>query len=463
MSTTIAAPVGLYGADATAPEQRDALTGGDVPVAVYGLGKMGLPLATAFADVTGNVVGADVDPDVVASVNDGDAHVVGEPGLDERVAEMVERGALDAVADPTEAADRARVHVVIVPTLVTDESEPDLSVVRSVTRDVGTGLAAGDTVLFESTLPPRTCEDDLLPILEAESGLDAEEFGLAFCPERTLSGRALADIRDGHPKVVGGVDEESTRVAELVYGELTDQPVVAVSDATTAEAVKVYEGVYRDVNIALANELARHADDLAIDVTEAIAAANTQPYCELHDPGAGVGGHCIPYYPHFLLDRVEGDSPVVSTARAVNDAMPAFTANLALDGLASVGTRPEDADVLVLGLTYRPGVEEIRASPALGVVETLADAGATVTATDPLTPDAAPFEAAGASVESVGAVVDETFDAAVLVTSQDVFDDIDVAALGPADRAIVVADGRQELAELRDDDAVVYRGVGLHE
>ncbi|MFC3476710.1 nucleotide sugar dehydrogenase [Halobacterium litoreum] len=462
MSATTELP-GLYGADATTADQRDALTGGDVPVAVYGLGKMGLPLAAAFADVTGNVVGADVDPDVVDAVNAGDAHVVGEPGLDELVTEVVDRDALRAVADPTVAADWARVHVVIVPTLVTDESDPDLSVVRSVARDLASGLDAGDTVLFESTLPPRTCEDDLLPLLEAESGLSRTEFGLAFCPERTLSGRALADIRDGHPKVVGGVDDESTRVAELVYGELTDQPVVAVSDATTAEAVKVYEGVYRDVNIALANELARHADDLAIDVTEAIEAANTQPYCELHEPGAGVGGHCIPYYPHFLTNRVEGDSPVVSTARDVNDAMPAFTANLALDGLASVGTRPEDADVLVLGLTYRPGVEEIRATPALGVVETLADAGATVTATDPLTPDAAPFEDAGATVESVDAVADESFDAVVLVTQQDDFDDLDVAALGPDDRPVVVADGRQELTELRDDDAVVYRGVGLHE
>lgn len=462
MNATTALP-GLYGAEATAAEQRDALTGGDVPVAVYGLGKMGLPLAAAFADITGNVVGAYVDPDVVDAVNAGDAPVGGEPGLDELVANVVERGALDAVADPNAAADRARVHVVIVPTLVTDESEPDLSVVRSVTRDVANGLDAGDTVLFESTLPPRTCKDDLLPLLEAESGLSRSEFGLAFCPERTLSGRALADIRDGHPKVVGGVDDESTRVAELVYGELTTQPVVAVSDATTAEAVKVYEGVYRDVNIALANELARHADDLAIDVTEAIDIANTQPYCELHDPGAGVGGHCIPYYPHFLLDRVDGDSPVVSTARGVNDAMPAFTANLALDGLASVGTSPEDATVLVLGLTYRPGVEEIRASPALGVVETLTDAGATVVATDPLAPDTAPFEAAGATVESIELVADRSFDAVVLVTPQDAFEDLDVANFGPDDRPVVVADGRQALTELRDDDAVVYRGVGLHE
>jgi len=450
----------FYGSDADDDALAAAFRGGDVPVGVYGLGKMGLPLAAVYADVTGNVLGADVDETVADAVNDGRSPVRGEPGLDELVADLAADESLRASVDPTAVAERSQVHVVIVPTLV-DDDRPDTSIVESVARDIGRGLAPGDVVFFESTLPPGTCLDTLVPILENESGLSTGEFGVAVCPERTLSGRALSDIRDGHPKIVGGVDAESTRIAELVYGELVAQDVVPVSDATTAEAVKVFEGVYRDVNIALANELATHASDLGIDVLDAIDAANTQPYCDIHTPGAGVGGHCIPYYPHFLMDRV-GDSPLVQTARTVNDSMPGYTASLAHSGLLSAGLSPDAADVLVLGLTYRPGVQEIRATPALGVVESLADAGATVTATDPLVTDATPFEDAGATVVPLSDL-DDSYDAVVLVTYQEAFDALDVPSLAPDGRPLVVVDGRQALTELRDRDGVLYTGVGFDE
>ena len=463
MTRQLTEPTSLYGSDASPDDQRDALTSGRVPVAVYGLGKMGLPLAAVYADVTGNVVGADVDPDVVASVNEGRSHIAAEPGLDDLVADSVAAGELEAVEDPREAAERAAVHVVIVPTLVTDEDEPDLSVVEAVARDVATGLSPGDVVLFESTLPPRTCRDELLPLLERESGLELGEFGLAFCPERTKSGQALADIRGTHPKIVGGADDESTRVAELVYGEINDNRVIPVADATTAESVKVFEGIYRDVNIALANELGRHADALDIDVLDAIDAANTIPVCDIHTPGAGVGGHCIPYYPHFLMQRFDVDTPLIGTAREVNESMPIYTAERALEGLDEVGVDADDATVLVLGLTYRPEVAEIRATPSLPIVDHLDDAGATVLAHDPVLDDFEAFEAAGAEVVDADDVADVSVDAVVLVTMQPSFRSLDVPSLGTGDQPLVVADGRQALTSLRDDEAVRYKGVGLRD
>ena len=447
----------LYGTDAPADAQRRAFTSGEVPVAVYGLGKMGLPLAAVYADVTGNVTGADVDPDVVESVNAGRSHVAGEPGLDDLVGRLVDDGALDATADPTAAAEDARIHVVIVPTLVEDD-EPDLSLVESVMSDVAAGLEPGDLVVAESTLPPRTCRNVVRPLLERESGHSLGEFGVAFCPERTSSGRALEDIRGAYPKIVGGMDEESTRVAELVYGEITSNDVIAVSDATTAEAVKVFEGVYRDVNIGLANELGRHASDLGIDVTEAIEAANTQPFCEIHTPGAGVGGHCIPYYPHFLMSQLEA-TPVMRAARETNDEMPRFTADHALDGLRAEGVDPEEARVLVLGLTYRPGVDEIRATPALPIVERLAAAGAQVEACDPVNTHTQPFEDAGADLVSTDEAGERTYDAVVLVTPQEAFD-FDLPSMARESRLVLV-DGRQQYTDLREHDSIHYRGIGI--
>ncbi|WP_115863540.1 nucleotide sugar dehydrogenase [Halorussus litoreus] len=438
----------LYGSDASTADQREALLSGEVPVAVYGLGKMGLPLAAVYADVTGDVVGADVDEGVVEAVNAGECHVESEPGLSELVERTVAAGAFEATADPRAAAERAAIHVVIVPTPITDEKEADLSALESVARDVGAELDTGDAVFVECTVPPRTCADLLEPMLAEEAGHDA--FGLAFCPERTASGRALADIRGAYPKVVGGVDDESTRVAELVYGELTDNDVLAVGDATTAECVKVFEGLYRDVNIALANELATFADEIGVDVNEAIETANTQPFCDLHDPGPGVGGHCIPYYPYFVINGFETEAPLLRTAREVNDSMPAFTVNTLAREVRAEGGDLADATVAILGLTYRPGVEETRATPAGPIAEELAAAGAEVVAVDPLLDDADEFVAEMIPQRALYDP-DRDLDAVVLVTPHEAFDDIEWERFDP----LVVVDGRQYL-DLSDTDHRVY-------
>jgi UDP-N-acetyl-D-mannosaminuronic acid dehydrogenase len=437
MSTTVNR---LYGGDTRAEEQRRAFTDGAVPVAVYGLGKMGLPLAATFADRSGNVVGVDIDGAVVEAVNDGRTPVSGEPGLETAVETVVETGALRATTDAQRAAESASLHVVIVPTLIDDDDRPDLSAIESVVDDVAAGLSPGDVVFLESTLPPRTCVDVILPRLEAESGLNRGEFGLAFCPERTSSGQALDDIAGNYPKIVGGIDEESTRVAELVYDEITSNEVITVSDTTTAECVKLFEGLYRDVNIALANELGRLADELKIDVREAIDAANTQPYCEIHDPGAGVGGHCIPYYPHFVIDSVDGDTPLLETARRVNEGMEQFTVNKTVERLAGAGTAIEDATVAVLGVTYRPGIDETRASPAWTITSALSAAGADVHTIDPVCSDLEAFAGRPATLSDLPAIDP---DALVLVTAHDAFDDVPWARLSDP----VVIDGRDALTD----------------
>ncbi|MDZ5810232.1 nucleotide sugar dehydrogenase [Halorubrum sp. AD140] len=440
-------PVGsLYGSSASTSLQRRSLLSGEVPVAVYGLGKMGLPLAAVFADVTGRVVGADVDPDVVAAVNAGESHVDGEPGLDELVSDRVESGALRAVSDPREAAAAASVHVIVVPTLLTESKAADLAVVDAVVDAVATELSPGDAVFVESTVPPRTCADRIAPRLAERSGLPPTAFGVAFCPERTSSGRALRDIREAYPKVVGGVDDESTRVARLVYDEVTDNDVIPVRDAATAEATKVFGGVYRDVNIALANEFARYAREFGVDAREAIEASNTQPYSHILSPGPGVGGHCIPVYPYFLLNGFDVDSPLIRLGRVVNDEMPTYTVDrlrsiLRADdrgaddrgaGSDGVGGREADdrvldgARTLVLGVTYHPDVDETRNSPAVEVIEALRRRGAAVDAVDPVVTDFEPFAATRVSAAEA---VENSYDAVVVVTPHEAFSSFDWDAL----------------------------------
>ncbi|MFC3958310.1 nucleotide sugar dehydrogenase [Halovivax cerinus] len=426
----------LYDSGVSNRVEREALTGGAIPLAVYGLGKMGLPLAAVFADTGVRVTGVDVDPEVVASVSAGDAHV-DEPGLDPLVTDQVDAGRLSATTDGPAAAANATVHVVIVPTLVGDDHEPDLSTVEAVLEDIAAGLDPGDLVVLESTVPPRTARDVVTPTLESATGLDRGSFGVAVCPERTSSGTALRDIRGQYPKVVGGIDAASTRAASTLYEPVNAAGVTTVADATTAEAVKVFEGIYRDVNIALANELARTSDDLEISVLEAIETANQLPVCDIHDPGPGVGGHCIPNYPHFLMGQIDVDTPLTATARRVNDRMPAVVVDRLGRELDAVGTDLENATVAVLGLTYRPGIPELRHAPALDVVDRLRARGASVVATDPLVdPDDL-----GISPLPMAGLPDADLDAIVVVTPHTAFRTIDWEAVDP----LVVLDGRNAL------------------
>lgn len=445
------APRSLYGSSRSPDDQRRAFLDGRVPVAVYGLGKMGLPLAAVYAETTSNTVGVDISSAVVAAVNRGETHVVREPDLDPLVADAVEKGALRARDDPAAAAAEARVHVIIVPTPIHADSTPDLSALRSVCADIAAGLAPGDLVIVECTVPPTTCRDVVRPLLAEESGFSPTEFGLAFCPERTSSGRAIEDIRGAYPKVVGGVDPESTRAAALVYEEINSQGAITVSDATTAESVKVFEGVYRDVNIALANELARFTDELGIDVNEAISVANTLPFCDIHTPGIGVGGHCIPYYPYFLIHGFSTDAPLLRTAREVNDSMPAFAVAKLREEFAAEGIDVEGKTVLVLGLTYRAGVNETAATPAGPLINGLREAGVDVLAADPiLTADE--IAAFGAEPVSLADVTDRAVDAAVLVTAHEEIVALDWEGF---DEPLIVIDGRNAL-DLADTNHRVY-------
>jgi nucleotide sugar dehydrogenase len=350
-------------------------------VAVVGLGKIGLPLAAQFAGKGMTVIGCDVVQAVVDSVNAGHSHVLEEPGLDERIAAAVRAGRLRATLDTTDAVRSAGVVVLIVPLMVDAGHNIDFTHLDAATKAIGQGLQRGTIVIAETTLPVGTTRRRLGPILEAASGLRAgEDFSLAFSPERLYAGRIFEDLTK-YPKIVGGISEVSTERAVEFYRRVLDAEVWPVENSETAEFAKLAETTYRDVNIALANELALYGAHRNVNVREAFKAANSQPFSHLHRPGIGVGGHCIPVYPHFLLaDTVDGELELARIGRATNDSMvdrSVEALSTALGGLA--GRR-----VLVLGASYREDVKELAFSTAIPLVDRLHRTGALVLLHDPL-------------------------------------------------------------------------------
>jgi UDP-N-acetyl-D-mannosaminuronic acid dehydrogenase len=350
---------------------------------VVALGKVGLPLAAQLASAGHEVIGCDIDARVVELVNAGRAPFPGEEGLEEALADAVDRGRLRASTDTVAAVSTGPDLVVAVPPLyVDDAAQPDWRTLDAVVADIGAGLRQGTTVAIETTVPVGTTRTRIAPALEAASGLHAEEdFWVLFSPERVFSGRVLRDLAT-YPKLVGGLSERGETRGVDLYGAFLEADVWPMGSAEAAELAKLAETTYRDLNIAFANELARHADALGLDVDRVIAASNSQPFSHIHRPGVAVGGHCIPVYPRFYLAGDPG-ARLPAAAREVNAAMPAYAVELlagATGGLA--GER-----VLVLGVAYRGGVKETAFSGALALREELTARGAIPVAADPLYDD----------------------------------------------------------------------------
>jgi len=360
-------------------------------VAVVGLGKIGLPLAVEYARHGRRVIGCDINPQVVEMINAGQSHVHEEPELTIEVPYLVSRGLLSATPDTTEAVRQAEVVIVIVPVVVDAQHKVNFAAIDAATAAIGRALHPGTLVIYETTLPVGTTARRFRQILEHTANLEAgKDFHLAYSPERVSSGYIFRDLRI-YPKVVGGIDERSTAAAVAFYRSVLHADIISMASTGEAEFVKLIETTYRDVNIALANEFASFADVHGLDVAAAITAANTQPYSHIHMPGVGVGGHCIPVYPYFLLAGAEEsglhtlrtDSRLLMlprSARQINDAMAAY----AVQRIEAVTGSLARQSALILGVAYRGDVREAAFSSARLLQDVLLGRGATVYVDDPL-------------------------------------------------------------------------------
>ena len=356
-------------------------------ICVLGLGYIGLPTAATFATHGLQVVGVDVNPVVLATLRKGEIHIH-EPGLHAALEAALKTGNLTVNETPVEAD----AFIIAVPTPFYEDQFgdyngqkyklADMRAVTSAAEAIVPVLNKGNLVVLESTSPPRTTIDLLIPILE-KSGLKAGvDFHLAYSPERVLPGQILRELIE-NARVIGGVTPESAAAGRDLYAIFVQGQIV-VTDATTAEMVKLMENTYRDINIAIANEFARLAERFGVDAWEAIRIASLHPRVKILNPGPGVGGHCISVDPWFFVESAPDLSSLISAARRVNDSQPHFVLELVRSAIGDFHGKK----IAALGLAFKPDVDDLRESPAVEVIHLLQSEGAIVKAFEPYKTDA---------------------------------------------------------------------------
>src|SRR4051812_44235557 len=415
-----------------------------VDVAVIGAGYVGIPHAATFAEAGCSVLIVDVVPELVERLNRGESHI--EDVSSERLAPLVSSGKLRATTDYGEVAGCDAI-VIAVPTPLSRQREPDLSIVEAAARSLAQVLRAGQLVVLESTTWPGTTRELLQPILET-SGLKAgEDFHLAFAPERVDPGRTDWTTKTT-PKVVGGITPACTERAAELYERAIDT-VHRVSTPEAAELTKLLENTFRAVNIALVNELAVLCDRMGIDIWEVVEAAATKPFGFIpFNPGPGLGGHCIPVDPFYLTWKAREygfHTEFIELAGKVNEEMPYFCRSLISQALNHGAQKAmKGSRILVLGVAYKPDIGDVRESPALKIISLLRNAGADVSFHDPHV----------ARVEDLSSVAYEpaNYDCVVIVTDHS---DIDYDAL--VDEANLIVDLRNATGAKGTAAAHVYK------
>ena len=407
-------------------------------IGIVGLGYVGLPLAVAFAEADCDVVGVDVDARLVAALGEGRSHV--EDIGDERL-----QGALARCRFTTRFVElhEADAILICVPTPLTRNREPDLGPLVAAGKALAGVIRRGQTVILESTTFPGTTREHMVPLLE-ESGLQAgKDFALAFSPERVDPGRTDYTLRTT-PKVVGGLTPACTEAAVAVYEAVCDH-IVRVSTPEVAELSKLLENIFRSVNIALMNEMAMLADRMGIDIWEVVEAAATKPYGFMRfEPGPGMGGHCLPVDPFYLTWKAREydlSTEFIELAGKVNQQMPYFCLEKAERALNGAGKPVRGARVLVLGVSYKAGVGDIRESPALKIIRLLRDRGADLAYHDPHVPELPELGLASVPLPEAA----DGVDLAIIVTAHPSVDHRDIA----------------ERAQLTLDLRGVTRGLGV--
>jgi UDP-N-acetyl-D-glucosamine dehydrogenase len=391
------------------------------------LGYVGVPLAVASAQAGFNVLGVDVDASKVEQINRGVCYVE-DKYSEELLPSLVSSGKIKAFSKLSEAVPRSDVAIVCVPTPLKKDGDPDLSFLKSVARSLAGELTDYKLIIVESTSYPGTTVEVFRPLLERGGKKAGTDFALVYSPERIDYGNASFGVRN-IPKVVGGVDEESTRLGAGFYTAILQAKVVAVSGPSVAEATKMLENVFRYVNIALVNELAVLHEKLGVDFVEAIDAAATKPFGFMaHYPGPGVGGHCIPKDPFYLVYKAKKAGfplRMVSAAEVLNNGMPGHTVERLLKTFRKLKKNPRKVRVALWGLAYKGGVKDTRRSPSVDLLKIFQRSGVKVVPYDPFVEK---IKVGSIQYESAGSILDSVTgaDAVVIVTNHGAFREVDL-------------------------------------
>ena len=340
-------------------------------ISVYGLGNVGGAIAACWLRAGSKVIGVDVSDKLLKDIKNGKSHKK-EPFVSEIFSNALKAKNLILTNDGETASKNSDIKIIVVPVAIT-KTRTDLSNVISVAKNISKGLKKNDAVILSPSVPPCTTEKILLPILEHGSKLKGErDFSLVYNPERIFEGRAIYDIEENYPAIIAGLGKKSTSFGKNLLQIISKKGVLTMSNLATAEAEKLFEGVFRDVNIALANQLANYSTKIGINFWEARMAANSQPYCTLHYPGTGVGGLCIPVYPRIIIEsskNIKSPTDLLENSRDINDKMPKKCVKDSLNFFKRFHDPKKINKIAILGLGFRGEVTDKRLSPTYNVVK----------------------------------------------------------------------------------------------
>ena len=394
-------------------------------ICIIGLGYIGLPTAAILASNGNEIIGVDINEKARNSLMSGNPYPE-EPGLHELLEKARDSGTLTVSESPKEAD----VFIICVPTPFTPDKKADLSYIADATKNLLPVLKKGNLIILESTVPPGTTRDVVCKAVE-EAGFEVGvDVFVAFCPERMMPGKIVKELIE-NDRVIGGMNEKASQMAKSVYGSFSKGNLY-LTDATTAEFVKLIENSFRDINIAFANELAIVSKDIGINIWEAIDLANKHPRVNIHSPGPGVGGHCIAVDPYFIIERGNGKASFLSLARRVNSHMPNYVVEEAEELIGSLSGRK----IAVLGIAYKGNIGDSRESPSLDIIKLLAQKGVVCAAYDPYVEEGYIDELAGFE----DAVIDAEL--LIIATGHSAFKELDPHEVGKLVKNKIIFDTR---------------------
>ena len=441
-------------------EVKKSLISKNLKVCVVGIGRIGLPTALSFAKSGLTTIGVDINESLVQKINDEDFPLKDEPGYEEIFHDMIKNKTFSATTKIEEGVTKSNLILLSLPTPMDENNIPDYSALANVAKQLSQLLQPNSLVIVESTVEPGFIEDVMINLISDNDRLDAEKnFFIGVCPENANPGEILHDFTN-LPRLVGGINQDISKVIQLIYSFVFGVELIEMPDCKTANAVKLTTNVFRDVNIAFVSELSLMFEKLGIDTMKVLEAAKKKYNFQVHYPGAGVGGPCLPINSYQLLNtakRLGSNLSIIESGRKINEKMPEHVISLTLDAFNECNKTIQDSSILILGISYKPDVKDIQLTPAEQVINKLQDLGVKIHIYDPYFKSKKVF---GITVaENIENVI-STVDASIILTAHDEFKKIEIALFSKMLNPILI-DTRGIIDPLlAKNEKLIFRGLG---
>ena len=444
-------------------EVTESLNSKSMRVCVIGIGRIGLPTALSFAKSGLETIGVDINENLVDTINSGKFPLKDEPGYDLIFDEVIKNKKFSATTDISKAVPTCNLILLSLPTPMDENNIPDYSALRNVGTQLAKILSPNSLVIVESTIEPGFIEDEMVSIISQSERLEINKnFFIGVCPENANPGEILHDFTN-LPRLVGGINKNITQIIKKIYDSVFGVELIEMPNCKTANAVKLTTNVFRDINIAFVSELSLMFEKLGIDTNKVLEAAKKKYNFQVHYPGAGVGGPCLPINSYQLLNtarRLGSNLSIIESGRKINEKMPEHVIKITLDGFEECKKSIKDSSILILGISYKPNVKDIQLTPAEIIIKKLQNLGAQVHIYDPFFKSKQVF---GISIEENIEKIIPNVDAAIIVTAHDEFKNIDISLFSKMKNPILIDTRGIIEPSLAKNSKLIFRGLGRGE